>query len=81
MKMNWKSIAISAAVALGLGAISAWAIQTNYLGTVFIADSTVPSRQLTDSAAASTSKASAASAPARFAIATRSVRRERVSVV
>lgn len=46
MKERWRSTVISSVVALGLGAVAAWAAQTNYLGTIFIADSTVPTRQL-----------------------------------
>ena len=32
---------------VGAGAVAALAAQTNYLGTVFIADTTTPSHQLT----------------------------------
>ena len=47
MKNFLKYFAAPIAAALLSGVIVAWAAQNNYLGTVFIADSTVPSRQLT----------------------------------
>lgn len=46
MNINWKSVGISAAIAFALGGVATWAAQTNYLGTVFIADPTTPTRQL-----------------------------------
>lgn len=45
-----RTLAIASASAVIAGTLVALAAQTNYLGTVFIADSTVPSRQLTISA-------------------------------
>lgn len=46
MRQYFRTIAIAAAAALiGAGAV-AWAARTNYLGTVFIADTTTPTQQL-----------------------------------
>lgn len=47
MRNFLKFFAAPVAAALLSGIIVAWGAQTNYLGTVFIADSTVPTRQLT----------------------------------
>lgn len=49
-KVSGKVIAASVLSAFLASSFIAWAQQTNYLGTVFVADSTVPSRQLTVSA-------------------------------
>lgn len=47
MRKNLPAI-IAAVVSFSIGAVTvAVAARTNYLGTVFIADSTVPSRQMT----------------------------------
>lgn len=43
---HWKTILSCVAAILVAGSIAAWAAQTNYLGTVFIADSTTPANQL-----------------------------------
>lgn len=65
MKNFLKYFGAPIAAALLSGVIVAWAAQTNYLGTVFIADSTVPTRQLTVNADGSinTSPASGSIAP------------------
>lgn len=43
----WLRTALIAAMAAVVSAVAtAWAAQTNYLGTVFIADPTTPTRQL-----------------------------------
>lgn len=47
LKRNATRAIIPAFVSLFVATFIAWAAQTNYLGAVFIADSTVPSRQLT----------------------------------
>jgi hypothetical protein len=46
MMSNRKAIFIAAIAAIIGGTVVARAIQTNYLGTVFIADSTTPTQQL-----------------------------------
>lgn len=47
MKRHLPAIAAAAfSFMVGVGAMAALAAQTNYLGTVFIADSTIPTRQL-----------------------------------
>jgi hypothetical protein len=43
---TWKVVLIAAGCALISASVVAWAAQTNYLGTVFIADTTTPSNQL-----------------------------------
>jgi hypothetical protein len=43
---TWKVVLIAAGCALISASVVAWAAQTNYLGTVFIADSTTPTQQL-----------------------------------
>lgn len=43
---NWKTVLLPSAVALAIGMAVAWAAQTNYLGTVFVADTTTPANQL-----------------------------------
>lgn len=47
MKQWFKTVAIAAFAALISAVLVVKAAQTNYLGTVFVADSTVPTRQLT----------------------------------
>lgn len=44
---NWKTVLLPSAVVLTIGMAAAWAAQTNYIGTVFIADTTTPANQLT----------------------------------
>lgn len=40
-------VIVAAIVSFTVGAVTvAWAAQTNYLGVVFIADSTIPTRQM-----------------------------------
>ena len=46
MRKNLKTIAIASSAALIATSIVAWAAETNFLGTVFIADPTTPSQQL-----------------------------------
>lgn len=44
---NWiKTLAVAGFVGLLSSAVIAWAAQTNYLGTVFVADTTTPANQL-----------------------------------
>ena len=45
-KFNWSRWLLPALVSMFVATFIAWAAQTNYLGTVFIADSTTPSQQL-----------------------------------
>ena len=46
MKPQTKTLTIAALTAIIASTLVAWAAQTNYLGTVFIADSTTPTQQL-----------------------------------
>lgn len=46
LKRNFARIGLPALVSIFVATLIAWAAQTNYLGTVFIADSTTPSQQL-----------------------------------
>ena len=45
-RVDWKTVIVSAVAALIFGASGAYAIQTNYLGVVFVADATTPTNQL-----------------------------------
>lgn len=46
--INWRTVVVSGVVSLLLGSGAAWAtVQTNYLGTVFLADTGTPSHQMT----------------------------------
>lgn len=46
-RVNYRTVLIAAALSLVMASGVTWAAQTNYLGTVFIADPTVPTRQMT----------------------------------
>ena len=63
MRKNLKTIAIASSAALIAASIVAWAAQTNYLGTVFIADSTTPSQQLKVNADGSINASNTSAAP------------------
>lgn len=40
-------VAATISFMVGAGAVSAFAVQTNYLGVMFVADTTIPTRQMT----------------------------------
>ena len=63
MRKNLKTIAIASSAALIAASIVAWAAQTNFLGTVFIADSTTPSQQLKVNADGSINASNTSAAP------------------
>lgn len=46
MKINWKTVGIAVIGVSIVSMVAAYAAQTNYLGTVFIADPTTPTRQM-----------------------------------
>lgn len=64
MRFVNRTVIACAVTALLAGTLLAWAAQTNYLGTVFIADPTIPTRQMTVNANGSINAAITGGLPA-----------------